>query len=306
MLKRELEYNAMNNSKGMISRTVVITGASRGIGEACALYLDKKGFRVFAGVRREEDAADLRAKASSSLVPVKLDITSEDSIRSAADVIGRNIDGHGLDGLVNNAGIALAGPLEFLPLERYREQFEVNVFGQIAVTQKLLPLLRPRRGRGGGRIVFIGSMEGLLAMPFLSPYCASKFAVEAVAASLRMELRIWDIHVSVVEPGVIDTSLLDRALCSAEECINSMPREAHELYGPFFTRGRQIAGKLSTVAIPATPVVKSVEYALTARRPALRYTVGTTARLMEIMARFVPGRLRDWLLLRQMGFAAVR
>src|SRR6266568_4897165 len=161
--------------------SVVVTGASTGIGEACALRLDRRGFRVFAGVRREVDGGALKQKASSRLTPILLDVTDASSIKSAAAAVVAALGEEGLSGLVNNAGIAIAGPLEFLPIDELRRQFEVNVIGQIAVTQAFLPLLR----KGHGRIVNMGSIAGKSALPFTGPYCASKFALEALTDSLR-------------------------------------------------------------------------------------------------------------------------
>src|SRR5712691_5002789 len=178
---------------------VVITGAASGIGEACALHLDKLGFCVFAGVRREVDGAALQGKASERLTPLLLDVTDAASIRFAVEIVATGVVETGLAGLVNNAGITVAGPLEFLPVSELRRQLEVNVIGQVAVTQAFLPLLR----RGQGRIVNMGSLAGRIATPFIGPYHASKFAMEALTDSLRMELRRWGMHVSLIEPGFI-------------------------------------------------------------------------------------------------------
>src|SRR5258708_33287478 len=183
------------------ARSVVATGASTGIGEACALRLDRRGFHVFAGVRREVDGGALKQKASGRLTPILLDVTDASSIKSAAAAVAASLDEEGLSGLVNNAGIAIAGPLEFLPIDELRRQFEVNVIGQIAVTQAFLPLLR----KGHGRIVNMGSISGRLAFPLLGPYAASKFALRALTTALRMELRPWGIPVSIIEPSGIAT-----------------------------------------------------------------------------------------------------
>src|SRR3954471_14417569 len=168
---------------------VVITGASTGIGATCAAHLSSLGFRVFAGVRKPEDAERAREAGHE---PLTIDVTDPESIRSAVEQVGDAP----LSGLVNNAGIAVAGPLEFIPIDEFRRQLDVNVVGQVAVTQAFLPALR----RSRGRVVFVGSIAGRSALPFLGAYAASKFAVEAVTDALRVELRPWGIDVAVVEP----------------------------------------------------------------------------------------------------------
>ncbi|MEK7693262.1 MAG: SDR family oxidoreductase, partial [Chloroflexota bacterium] len=185
------------------TRSVVITGASTGIGEACALHLDALGWRVFAGVRKGADGEALQRKASARLIPVRIDVTDQASIASACDAVAQELGARGLDGLVNNAGIAVAAPLEFVPIDDLRRQLEINVIGQIAVTQAFLALIRTARGR----IVNIGSVSGKLATPFTGPYSASKFAMEALTDALRIELRPWKIEVSIVEPGSIATPI---------------------------------------------------------------------------------------------------
>ncbi|MGD9126638.1 MAG: SDR family NAD(P)-dependent oxidoreductase, partial [Planctomycetia bacterium] len=176
--------------------TVLITGASTGIGAACAIELDRRGWHVFAGVRREEDAKALQDKASERLTPVMLDVTIPEQITQAIQTIETTVGDQGLNGLVNNAGIAIGGPLEAVSDELLRKQLDVNVFGAIAVTRTAMPLLR----RGQGRIVMMGSISGRIAVPFLSPYAMSKFALEALSDSLRNEVYRWGLRVSLVEP----------------------------------------------------------------------------------------------------------
>jgi NAD(P)-dependent dehydrogenase (short-subunit alcohol dehydrogenase family) len=173
---------------------VVVTGASTGIGAACALRLDHLGFQVFAGVRRKEDAQALQAKASPQLMPIFLDVTDLDSITAAMHKVAITVGNSGLIGLVNNAGIAVGAPLEFIPITEFRKQLEVNVTGQLAVTQAFLPLLRLAKGR----IVNMGSITGRSATPFLGAYSASKFALEALTDALRLELRPWGIWVAIL------------------------------------------------------------------------------------------------------------
>ncbi|MGN6556503.1 MAG: SDR family NAD(P)-dependent oxidoreductase, partial [Solirubrobacterales bacterium] len=186
-------------------RSVLVTGASTGIGRATALRLDGSGWRVFAGVRREEDAESLRTAASQSLVPVFLDVTEPDQIAAVAEQVGKEAEG-GLAGLVNNAGVAIPGPLETIPLEDFRRQIEVNLVAYVAVTQAMLPQIR----QAEGRVVFISSIGGRIAFPFGGPYHASKFATEAIGDVFRQELRPWGLRVSIVEPGSIDTPIWER------------------------------------------------------------------------------------------------
>lgn len=280
-----------------INRAVVVTGASRGIGEACALYLDKLGFHIFAGVRKKEDGETLKQKASSRLTPVIIDVTDAASIKSAVETVANSVKETGLAGLVNNAGIAVAGPLGFLPIKELRKQFEVNVIGQISVTQAFLPLLQ----KGNGRIINIGSKEGRMAMPFLGPYCASKFAMEALTSSLRMELRPWGIPVSIIEPGTIATPILGKSIAAAEDVMSKLPQQARDLYSTAISAGRELAYKFIKAAIPPDTVARAVAHALTAKRPKTRYIVGQDAKLIAIITRFIPDGIRDWFMARQMG-----
>jgi NAD(P)-dependent dehydrogenase (short-subunit alcohol dehydrogenase family) len=273
---------------------VVITGASSGIGEACALRLDALGYRVFAGVRRKEDAERLAQAASERLLPVLLDVTDQEMIRAAARRVGEALGAEPLVGIVNNAGVAVGGPLEFVPLDDLREQLEVNVVGPVAVAQEFLPLLR----RGGGRIVQMGSVSGRFASPFLGPYSASKFALEALSDALRVELRPWGIHVSIIEPGVIATPIWKKSLAAADEALAEMPAALEELYGQTLGAVRREVQTLH--GIPAARVADAVVHALTSARPRARYhVVGPSARLRLALS-YLPTRLRDWLVARHL------
>lgn len=272
---------------------VLITGASSGIGQACALRFDGLGFSVFAGVRRQSDGDALRARASSRLTPVLIDVTDVDSIAAAAEVVGRAIGPEGLRGLVASAGVVVAAPLEFLPLDELRRQLDVNVVGQLAVVQSFLPLIR----RAGGRIVLMSSIAGRLPTPFVAPYAASKFALEALADGLRLELRPWGIEVVLVEPGPTATRIWERSLAAVDEMIRGLPPEAHALYGRAFPALRDRAMRGASVGIPPEQVADAVVDALTARRPRTRYLVGWHARVGAIVA-LLPDRLRDVLLSR--------
>lgn len=276
--------------------TAVITGASTGIGEACAVRLDKAGWRVFAGVRKDADGERLRQQASDRLTPVMIDVTDAVSISSAKETIASAVGDGGLDGLVNNAGISVVGPLEFLTSEDLRHQLEVNVIGQMAMIQALLPFIR----KAPGRIVNIGSIAGKMATPFLGPYAASKFAMEALTDSLRQELRPWNIHVAIVEPGSIATPIWNKAQAGADEIEKNLPEEGMKLYSKAFSAMREAAQKFEAQGIPPDRVAKFVEHALTAKRPKTRYVVGFDAQVQRVLSR-VPDRVRDWLVAWQLG-----
>jgi NAD(P)-dependent dehydrogenase (short-subunit alcohol dehydrogenase family) len=278
-------------------KTVVITGASTGIGEACALHLDSKGWQVFAGVRKEADAERLRAKASTRLEPVIIDVTDQATISSCVKTVTAALGDAGLAGLVNNAGIGGGGPLEFVPLDAIRRVFDVNVFGVIASTQAFLPLIR----KGHGRIVNMGSIGGRMAVGFIGPYNASKFALEALTDSLRMELRPWGIGVAIVEPGNIKTPIWDKGRQTAGDVISRLPAGAHELYKPVLDLMPSLLERESARGIDPIHVAKAVEHALASRRPKTRYLVGTDAEARAAIARVLPDRTRDTLVLKQAG-----
>jgi NAD(P)-dependent dehydrogenase (short-subunit alcohol dehydrogenase family) len=276
---------------------VVITGASTGIGEACALHLDKLGFRVFAGIRKAADGESLRRRASERLVPVRLDVSDDTEVAHAARNVLEALGSGGLAGLVNNAGIVVGGMLEFLPLDALRHQLEVNVIGQIAVTQAFLPSLRKARGR----IVNISSLSGLISSPFTGAYAASKFALEALTDALRMELRPWKIQVSIVEPGYIQTPILKKSLNSEEALRAQLPPEALQFYGASLRAARDATERDAAQAASPEVVVKAVVHALTARRPRTRYPVGAHSGLQISLGRALPDRWRDALIARHMG-----
>jgi NAD(P)-dependent dehydrogenase (short-subunit alcohol dehydrogenase family) len=277
-------------------KSVLITGASTGIGRAAALLLDSRGWRVFAGVRREEDAAALREAGSERLAPLILDITDAEQIAAAAELVTERGE-VGLDGLVNNAGIAVPGPLETLPIDDFRRQIEVNMTAQVAVSQALLPAIRAARGR----ILFITSIGGLMAFPMFGAYHAAKFGLEAVGDVFRQELRPWGISVSVIEPGSIATPIWERGLDEAD-AIGERATDAHdELYGEVIVAYREVARRTAARGIPPEKVAATIERALTARRPRTRYLVGADARGQALAARLLPDRLIDWLIARATG-----
>jgi NAD(P)-dependent dehydrogenase (short-subunit alcohol dehydrogenase family) len=224
-----------------------------------------------------------------------MDITDQPSIDSALTTITSLVREAGLVGLVNNAGIAVAGPLEFLPVTELRKQLEVNVTGQLAVTQAFLPLIR----KGQGRIVNVGSISGRLAFPLLGPYCASKFALEALTAALRMELQPWGIKVIMLEPAGIRTPIWRKALAAGERMGDQMPPEAFALYGPIIEGQRSRAKQSDSEGVHPKYVVRAVVHALTSEKPPSRYFIGQRAVLGEVL-RLLPERLRERLILSQM------
>jgi NAD(P)-dependent dehydrogenase (short-subunit alcohol dehydrogenase family) len=266
------------------ARSVLITGASSGIGEASALRLARAGWRVFAGVRAAADGDRLQAAGGERLEPLTIDVTEPATIAAAAEALGDEP----LEGLVNNAGTALAMPLEFLPLDQLRQQLEVNLVGHVAVTQALLPNLRSARGR----IVNVGSIAGRSALPFLGAYAASKHALEAVTDALRVELRPFGIAVTVIEPGTIATPIWRKGGERFEELAAQLPDELGALYGERMAAFRDAAAAAGRRAEPADEVAIVVERALTTERPRARYVVGRDARRRAMVER-LPAGLRD-------------
>lgn len=273
-------------------RAVVITGTSTGIGATCALHLERLGFQVFAGVRKTQDGVALQQRGSNRLTPLLLDVTDADSIQKAKEFVAGRVGEAGLFGLINNAGIAVVGPLEAVPIEDLRRQLEVNVIGQVAVTQAFLPLIRQARGR----IVIMGSIAGRAAMPLMGPYAASKFALEAITDSLRLEVQQWGIHVTIVEPGAIATPIWDKSGRDAADLEAATPAELRTLYGAVIARVRKVVGEAAERAISPDVVANVVEQALTASRPKTRYLVGTDAKIRALMVKFFPDRVSDRLL----------
>jgi NAD(P)-dependent dehydrogenase (short-subunit alcohol dehydrogenase family) len=274
----------------MPSGTVLVTGASTGIGEATALHLKELGFDSVAAVRKDEDAERL---AVSGLRTVRLDVTDDESISAARAELG---DGP-LAGLVNNAGVAVAAPLEFLPLDQLRHQLEVNLIGQVAVTQAFLPALRA----GRGRIVNVSSIGGRVATPLFGAYNASKFALEAISDSLRRELYTHGVDVIVIEPGGVKTPIWRKGDELATQMMDDMPPEAGSLYGSQVAAVRKATTKIATeTGIEPRGVAEVIGHALTAKRPRARYLVGRDARTRAPVAGLLPDRLLDRIVARAM------
>jgi NAD(P)-dependent dehydrogenase (short-subunit alcohol dehydrogenase family) len=268
--------------------SILVTGASMGIGRACALRFAELGYRVFAGVRKTADGDALKAHSPGKVEPVLLDVTRPESIAGAVAAAG---DGP-LAGLINNAGIAVMGPVELVPIDAWRKQFEVNVIGLVAVTQACIPLLR----RGRGRIVNIGSIAGRSALPGSGTYDSSKFALEAISDVLRMELHAWGISVSVIEAGAVATPIWDKSLREADDLGRQVPPERYALYRGLMAAVREEVAEAARHAVPVAAVVKTVEHALTARKPKTRYLVGRDT-WFWLLLNLLPDRWRDWLIL---------
>ena len=274
----------------MASGTVLITGASTGIGEATAHHLKELGFDAVGAVRKDEDAERLHG---AGLRTVKLEITDSDSIAAAGAELG---DGP-LAGLVNNAGIAVAAPIEFIPLEQLRHQLEINLVGQVAVTQRFLPALRA----GRGRIVNVSSIGGRVALPLVGAYNMSKFGLEGMSDSLRRELRPHGVDVIVIEPGGVKTPIWQKGNELADDLQADMPPDAQRLYGRMVEALRKHTEKIQNErGIDAREVAEAIGTALTAKRPRARYLVGRDAKLRARAAAVLPDRVMDRLVARVM------
>ncbi len=278
-------------------RSALVTGASTGIGRATALWLDSRGWLVFAGVRTEEDAAALREDGSERLQALLLDVTSAEQIEAAAHRVGEETEGAGLDGLINNAGIAVPGPLETLPIDDFRRQLEVNLTAQIAVTKAMLPSIRTARGR----IVFITSIGGLMAFPMFGAYHAAKFGLEAVGDVFRRELAPWGIRVAVVEPGSIATPIWERGVSEADTLLERASEEEKALYPNYIAAYPKVARRAAARGMPPEKVAATIERALTSARPRTRYLVGADARAQALLGRILPDRVTDRLIARFSG-----
>ena len=268
---------------------MVITGASTGIGWAAANALRDQGFDVYAGVRKAEDAERAR---EAGLRPLTIDVTDSASIAAAAEEVGAAGQ---LVALVNNAGVAISGPVEYVPVDEWRKQIEINLIGQIAVTQAFLPLLRA----AGGRIVNISSIGGRLALPLAGPYAASKFALEAMSDSLRRELHGQGMHVALVEPGGVKTPIWEKGVSTANEIEAAMPAEGRERYAAITRAIRKQVELIATkTGMEPSVVADAIVHAVTSPRPRTRYLLGRDARVRWAIAKRVPDRWFDALLAR--------
>lgn len=267
--------------------SVLVTGASSGIGLATASVLARAGWRVFAGVRRAP-------AASENIQFITLDVTSAESIEAARREIETQLGDAGLDALVNNAGIGDTRPLEFTPMEKFRAVFDVNVFGVVAVTQEFLPLLR----RARGRIVNIGSVGGMISLPFGASLCASKHAIEAITDALRLELWAAGIRVALIQPASINSGAAEKLAAELGAAIAALPPEGQRLYADKLRAFMAVTLRQETSGSPPTVVAEAVLAALRDPNPPARQLVGRDCRLIRFLARWMPDRLRDALLRR--------
>jgi NAD(P)-dependent dehydrogenase (short-subunit alcohol dehydrogenase family) len=273
--------------------TVLITGASTGIGRATALHLARASWTVFAGVRKIADGEALAADGGVRIEPIALDVTDPTQIAAAVE----RVDEHGgrLDALVNNAGIGYGGPLELIPIGDLRHQFEVNTIGPVALTQALLPALR----RARGRVVLVSSIGGRVPMAFTAPYAASKHALEAIGDTLRVELRSSHVQVALIEPGSVATPIWDKSRAQGEHV--TVPPELAEQYGRVEAAMRKVIDGTERRGVPPEQVARTIERALTARRMKARYVIGRDARAMLLAKRLLPDHVFDRVARRALG-----
>ncbi|GMH40334.1 hypothetical protein BSKO_08238 [Bryopsis sp. KO-2023] len=275
---------------------MVITGASTGIGEATAVRFATQGWKVFAGVRTRADASKLRE--TKGVVPLLLDVTSESSVREAAEIVDSRLGSDGLDALVNNAGIGTFGPVEFLPLENHEAVFDVNYFGLIRVTQKFLPALRCRNP---GRIINVGSIAGKVALPCYGPYTTSKHAVEALSDCMRAELGKSGIKVSLLQPGAVKTPIWDKAFGSIDKLMRTMPPEAAEMYGKDIMKMAELSEESALKGMAVEDVVDVIEAAMRSSNPKARYPCGKNVGKIIFFRNLLPDSVFDNMVRRMMN-----
>jgi NAD(P)-dependent dehydrogenase (short-subunit alcohol dehydrogenase family) len=268
---------------------VVVSGTSTGIGAACARRLAGEGFTVFAGVRQKVDAEALQRQTPHQLTPLIIDITDEAMITEAAAMVRAAVGDRGIAGLVNNAGVVVPGPLEFQPMSDFRRQLEVNLFGHVAMTQAFLPLIRA----GRGRLVNVGSIGGRVVLPLAGGYSASKFAMEAITDAFRLELRQWDIHVSLVDPGGSESAIFGKVVAALDSAYAGLHARGIDLYDAQIAAVRTLLQRVADETAPADHVAKAVTDALTARRPKTRYLAGKGAKALAVAAKALPDHLKD-------------
>src|SRR3954471_15588175 len=273
--------------------TVLVTGASRGIGRESALRLARAGWQIYAGVREPGDGEALKRDAPAGRIqPLILDVADDAQVAALAEALPAE-----LDAVVNNAGIVVPGPVEALTPAGLRRQLDVNVVGQVAVTQAVLPKLR----RARGRVVFMSSVSGRVSTPLLGAYAASKFAIEALGDALRLEVAPWGIHVALVEPGAIDTDIWRSALDQAEETEKALSADHRQLYRAHIDGLRKAIPRIQKQTTSPGKVAAAVEKALTEEKPRARYMVGPDAWVQLMIQRALPPRARDGLFARIVG-----
>ena len=285
----------------MVARSILITGASSGIGQSLARDLAAAGWKVYGSVRRDSDATALEAltpAGAPSIEALRFDVRDDETVRLAMADLATRLGDTGLDGLINNAGISVAAPLEYIPLEDFRDQLEINLTGALRVTQACLPMLRKARGR----IVNVSSASGRVAFPILGAYVASKFALEGLSDTLRLELKPYGISVSVLEPGSLATPIWRTAGGRAQDIAARMSKQAYEDYRAPIEQMQAYTAKQGDDFEDPSLCTRPVLHALTARRPRTRYVVGRDARRLLFLRRwFLSDRMLDRLTFRAMG-----
>ena len=276
---------------------VVVTGASTGIGAATVKELAHRGFHVLAGVRREVDADALRGLGVEGIEPRIVDITVDSDITAIAERVAEDPRRRPLRALVNNAGIAINAPVETLPMAQWRRQFEVNLFGHIAVTQALLPALRDN----SGTVVNISSVGGKVVLPTYGAYAGSKFALEAVSDALRREVGTGGIKVVVVEPGAVRTEIAERGIATSEQLTANMSALQLARYGGLMDAVMRQARSFNETGVSAEAAAAVIAKAATASRPRTRYTIGRDAAMLVRVSRFVSDRALDRIVRLQLG-----
>ncbi|HTO41112.1 MAG TPA: SDR family oxidoreductase [Rhizomicrobium sp.] len=277
-------------------KSIVVTGASTGIGHACAKVLLAAGYRVFGSVRKQADADRLKTEFGANFTPLIFDVTDQPAVLNAAVIVENALGGETLFGLVNNAGIAVAGPLLYLGLDEMRLQMEVNLISQLSVTQAFAPLLGADRSRKGdpGRIVMISSIGGKNAFPFMGPYSASKFALEGLSESLRRELMLFGIDVILIRPGAVATPIWDKAdeIDPAQFANTPYADSLERIKKMMITQGRD--------GYPPERIGRTVLTALTTKRPKTAYTENPS-KLQGLAVRLLPKRVLDSAIASQLG-----
>lgn len=276
----------MSSNRATRNELIVVTGASTGIGAAGARELARKGFHVLAGVRREVDAEALRA---DGIEPQILDITMQSDVAAIADRVARDPQRRPLRALVNNAGIAVNSPIETLPIAQWRRQFEVNLFGHIAMTQALLPALL----LSSGTVVNISSVGGKVVLPTYGAYAGSKFALEAASDALRREVTGLGIKVVVVEPGAVKTEMAERGISTAEELMANLTDAQLARYSDLIAAVTAQARSFGQDGVSPEHAAKVIARAATASRPRTRYTIGRDAAILVRISRLVSDRVLD-------------
>lgn len=272
--------------------SVLVTGASRGIGRTTAMRLAEAGWDVIGGVRTAETGAALEAEGGGRITSVILDVTDAEHVAALDTALPAR-----LDALVNNAGVVVGGPVEGLPIDELRRQFEINVFGQIAVTQAVLPRLRTSRGR----IAFVSSVSGRISTPMTGAYNASKFAIEALGDALRLEVKPWGIRVSLIEPAQTDTDLWRNAEQAFDDTLATVRAEHRDLYAKHIEGFRRTIPISQKLAAPSDGVAKAIEHALTAKRPRARYVIGAGPKVQAAAMQVTPAVIGDQILARLTG-----